>query len=266
MEVIKINVKEKIASVEGSPIIVCGNSDYTMAFTFDDEWNDEENKVARFSYVKKGLKGFIDVPIHDGICQVPVLIGIGLVRVGAYAGNLRTTTGAKIKCQKSILCDDAEEMAEPFENLYEELVEKINNIAVSGGGLVEITEDAQITELSKGVYRCNADNGAGIYFEGTCEYGLVDGIVVVSHFNGGIYQWFAIGLNPAYYEIAMVGSSYVDDEGNLLLESVKDLKSIPTAEDINRDIEVHQEQVDTQMNELEERLVSYIGGIENGSY
>lgn len=147
MEVININVKQKIASVEGSPIIVCGNSDYTMAFTFDEEWNDEENKVARFSYVKNGLKGFIDAPIHDGICQVPVLIGIGLVRVGAYAGNLRTTTGAKIKCQKSILCDDAEEMAEPFENLYEEMHKEIDNIVVDtdniGDGAVTINKVEQ---------------------------------------------------------------------------------------------------------------------------
>lgn len=134
MKDIKIIVTKKVASVEGTPIIVCGNSDYTLSFTFDDEWKNEQNKVARFSFTKNGLKSFIDMPITDNTCQVPVLIGIGLVRVGVYAGDLKTTTGAKIKCHKSILCDDADTMDEPFKNLYDELLEKIENIENSGGG------------------------------------------------------------------------------------------------------------------------------------
>jgi hypothetical protein len=121
MKNIEITVVEKVAYADGMPTIVCGNNDYTLTFVFDDEWSGELNKVARFSFVKNGLKGFIDVPIENDTCKVPVLLGIGLVRVGVYAGDLRTTTGAKIKCTKSILCDDAEEMVEPFENLYEKL-------------------------------------------------------------------------------------------------------------------------------------------------
>ena len=129
MEDIKIIVEDKVASVVGMPSIICGNNDYTLSFTFDDEWNDEQNKVARFKYKKDGIKKFIDVPIKDNTCQVPKLLGIGLVRVGVYAGDLKTTTGAKIKCDKSILCDGVEETTEAFKNLYDEAMEQIKEVA-----------------------------------------------------------------------------------------------------------------------------------------
>ena len=139
MKDIKIIVTKKVASVEGTPIIVCGNSDYTLSFTFDDEWSNEQNKVARFSFIKNGLKSFIDMPINDNTCQVPVLIGIGLVRVGVYAGDLKTTTGAKIKCHKSILCDDADTMDEPFKNLYNEIMKKFSKKEDVANKLTEYT-------------------------------------------------------------------------------------------------------------------------------
>jgi hypothetical protein len=232
MKDIKIIVAKKVASVDGTPTIVCGNSDYTLSFTFDDEWSNEQNKVARFSFSKNGLKSFIDVPIHDGTCQVPVLVGIGLVRVGVYAGNLRTTTGAKIKCQKSILCDDADEMVEPFENLYEEII----NLIKQNEGITEITKDTYVTELESGIYRCKNENGVALYFNADMEYGLVEGIVIVSHLEGGSYQWLAIGTDLAYIETTRLGTSVVDDYGTLVVDSVKDLNSVVVAEELNQNV------------------------------
>ena len=123
MKNIEITVEKKIASVEGLPEIVCGNSDYTLSFTFDNEWSGDQNKVARFSFSKNNSKCFIDMPIENNTCKVPVLVGIVLVRVGVYAGELKTTTGAKIKCVKSIICDDAEATEEGMQNLYDKVME-----------------------------------------------------------------------------------------------------------------------------------------------
>ena len=103
MKEIGIVVTEKIATVNGTPLIVCDNSDYTIKFTFDTEWATADNKIARFSFLKNGLNRYIDVPIENDTCDVPILSDIEAVAVGAYAGNLQTTTGAVIKCQKSIL-------------------------------------------------------------------------------------------------------------------------------------------------------------------
>ena len=103
MEEIKVVVADKIATVSGTPLIICDNSDYTIKFTFDAEWANEDSKIARFSFLKNGLNRYIDVPIENDACNVPVLSDIEAVAVGAYAGNLRTTTGAEIRCKKSIL-------------------------------------------------------------------------------------------------------------------------------------------------------------------
>ena len=103
MKEIGIVVTEKIATVNGTPLIVCDNSDYTIKFTFDTEWAAADNKIARFSFLKNGLNRYIDVPIENDTCNVPILSDIETVAVGAYAGNLQTTTGAVIKCKKSIL-------------------------------------------------------------------------------------------------------------------------------------------------------------------
>ena len=103
MEEIKVVVADKIATVSGTPLIICDNSDYTIKFTFDTEWANEDSKIARFSFLKNGLNRYIDVPIENDACNVPILSNIEAVAVGAYAGNLRTTTGAEIRCKKSIL-------------------------------------------------------------------------------------------------------------------------------------------------------------------
>ena len=38
MEIIKIDIKEKIATNLSDTVIVCGNNDYLVEFTFDSEW------------------------------------------------------------------------------------------------------------------------------------------------------------------------------------------------------------------------------------
>jgi hypothetical protein len=149
MNAIKITVEKKIASVEGLPEIVCGNSGYTLSFAFDNEWSDEQNKVARFSFNKNNKKCFIDMPIENNTCQVPVLVGIALVRVGVYAGELKTTTGAKIKCIKSIICDDAEATEEGMQNLYEKLQGQIKEIDEK---TIQHVDSVNLSTCASGVY------------------------------------------------------------------------------------------------------------------
>lgn len=99
-----INVADKIATVVDAPVIICGNSDYVIDFTFDSEWDDYEEKTARFKFKKDGKKGYIDVLFSGTQCNVPILSDIDMVEIGVYAGNLSTTTGAKVDCERSILC------------------------------------------------------------------------------------------------------------------------------------------------------------------
>lgn len=101
---IQVNIADKYAAPVGAPVIVCGNSDYLVAFTFDDEWADITEKTARFSFVKDGAIKYIDVEFSGSEAPVPVLSGITSVEIGVFGGELRTTTGARVPCVKSILC------------------------------------------------------------------------------------------------------------------------------------------------------------------
>jgi hypothetical protein len=113
---IKITVAEKIATnTTPGEVIVCGNSDYTVTFDLDAEWAAEPNRTARFVYYKDGLRLYQDKPFTGTTVDVPKLSNINYVEVGVYAGDLRTTTPARVLCDRSILCGDPVEQITPEE-------------------------------------------------------------------------------------------------------------------------------------------------------
>jgi lysophospholipase L1-like esterase len=95
-----INVTNKIAKYQvRDGDIVCDNTGYKVAFSFDSEWNDHADKTARFIW----NGAYKDVDIVDGECEVPKIIDATEVFVGVYAGEMKTTTDARIPCVKSVL-------------------------------------------------------------------------------------------------------------------------------------------------------------------
>lgn len=127
---IKVEVRDKVATAPPDAVIVCGNSDYTILFQFDEEWDGLEVKTARFKYsTYAGPKQHIDVPFKGNMVEVPILTNAHKVEVGVYAGNLTTTTGAHIRCLPSIRCG-AGEKVEPSPDKYDALMELIKG----GGG------------------------------------------------------------------------------------------------------------------------------------
>ena len=133
MPTIKVNVTNKKAAVVGHPVIVCGNSDYTVTVTFDDEWSGAAAKTARFAYVADGRTVYTDVPFTGDTVAVPVLVDVGEVQVGFYTDNLRTTTAALIYCRRSIRCRTGEPY-EPTPSQYAQIMSLINSIGGGGGG------------------------------------------------------------------------------------------------------------------------------------
>jgi hypothetical protein len=131
---INITVAEKIATNMSPGVnIVCGNSDYSITFTFDSEWTGMENRTARFLFYKQGRSWFTDTPFTGNTANVPVLAGVDFVLVGVYAGELHTTTPARIYCNRSILCDEAtEQPAGPTRESLEDLIAEIEQKLASG--------------------------------------------------------------------------------------------------------------------------------------
>lgn len=129
---IKIQVIDKKATVIGTPVIVCGNSDYTATFTFDDEWSLTGPKTARFVYVKDGKVQHEDVAFSGNVVAVPVLENVDSVDVGVFAGNLCTTTPARVPCRRSILCGSGAKQ-DPTPDVYDQIMKLFSDLAAAGG-------------------------------------------------------------------------------------------------------------------------------------
>lgn len=123
--IIQIDITNKVASVIGAPVIVCGNSDYKLSFTFDAEWSDQAIKTARFVYVSKGEVKSIEVPFDGPEAPVPKLLDTKEVFIGVYAGDLYTTTPARLPCAQSIRCMGAEP-EDPTPSQYDQIIAMLN--------------------------------------------------------------------------------------------------------------------------------------------
>lgn len=142
MPTINIKVKDKIAKQVGNERYICGNSDFTVEFEFDSEWDAYPTKTARFRY-----DGVYQEQVFTGnSCPVPVIFNAGAIAIGVYAGDLRTTTAAIVEARHSILDGDHVQYVPP--DLYEELtgqledlrkqvealIKRIENLEQGGGG------------------------------------------------------------------------------------------------------------------------------------
>ncbi len=130
---INISIVNKHATVAGAPVIVCGNDNYSVEFTFDKEWDSLPYKTARFVYVQNGAVKYDDVVFVGVKVNVPILANTREVLVGVYAGDLRTSAPARIPCEPSIRCGTGAP-ADPTPSQYDQIMELLNAGGGTGGG------------------------------------------------------------------------------------------------------------------------------------
>lgn len=118
---IHISIKNKIASGSGS--IVLDNTDYSVVFSFDDEWAEYPTKTMRVSFGTE----HIDTIFEGDTVLLPRISGAGAISIGVYAGDIHTTTPALIECRDSILTAGGSPAAPP-EDVYAQIMEKLNSI------------------------------------------------------------------------------------------------------------------------------------------
>ena len=121
MKTIEISVRDKIAVNMSDVSYTCGNSDFVINFDFDEEWNAYDVKTARFI---KDDRTYQDQVFQGNECPVPVLYNTNKVRVGVFAGNLRTSTPAIITANKGILCGNGSPEA-PSDDVYAQIMEQM---------------------------------------------------------------------------------------------------------------------------------------------
>lgn len=132
---ISIKVREKVAQVQGSPQIVCGNSDYAVTFDFDSEWNayDEKTLHAVWMDVRTGELKHYDVEFSESTVVLPAIYNTDRVCIGVYAGDIRTTTPARVPCLRCIT-DGEPYHDDPPPDIYLQLMDYMEQIIEGGGG------------------------------------------------------------------------------------------------------------------------------------
>jgi len=137
MPEIRITVKDKVAQTVGAPVIVCGNSDYTVKFNFDEEWEPYVIKTARLRFYQNGILRRYDKAFTGNTIRIPALHDIPEVEIGVYAGNVKASTGARIPCDMSITDGDPTHDA-PSSDVYAQLMEYLANLQHGGTGIAEL--------------------------------------------------------------------------------------------------------------------------------
>ena len=142
---ISIKIRDKIAQTQGSPEIVCGNSDYTAVFDFDAEWSDYDAKTARFIWrdILTGRMRYMRVLFTGSIVSVPAVYNTDKLLIGVYAGDIRTTTPAAVPCARCIT-DDQPAHDPPPEDVYEQLLEYLANLDPGGSDTGYAIGDAAV--------------------------------------------------------------------------------------------------------------------------
>lgn len=110
MKTFNMTVTDKVlVREETEEVIICGNGDYEIKFTFDTEWNSHAKKTARFTYNGEHH----DVEFSGNICNIPMIVNASVVGVGVYAGEEgasekpRATTKVSILCVEGSRCGDS---------------------------------------------------------------------------------------------------------------------------------------------------------------
>jgi len=121
-----VAVRDKIAQVQGNPVIVCGNSDYTVSFDLDSEWDGISDITAQVAYMQNGRMIRENVPVNGGVCSLPVISGAAEILVGVYGGSIRTAAPAVIPCLPCVT-DIHGTLKMRRQDAYDEMMEVIAN-------------------------------------------------------------------------------------------------------------------------------------------
>lgn len=217
MKTLHISVSNKVAEYrERDGFIVCGNSNYQVEFAFDSEWDEHEEKTARFVWNNQ----YFDQEFTGNVCPCPIIYNTTEVSVGVYAGNLETTTGANIPCIPSILCGEATqspESAERYTNEAKQAAEEAKRAAEEAKGKryvlktveTEIHPDRVMT--AKGL-RCTypISSGYPVYLYADNSYGCVQ--VVDSPGYGFIEYDFANIASDGFYGYYSILNVWFSDD------------------------------------------------------
>ena len=120
---INITVAHKVA-VPDTQSIVCDNSDYTVHWTLDEDWSAYDTKTMRAIYMDGT---FTDKVFNGDTIALPVCTVPGMVQIGLFAGDIRTSRVAIMRALPSVR-SAAGAPADPTPDVYDQLMELIKGL------------------------------------------------------------------------------------------------------------------------------------------
>lgn len=127
MPEIKIKIRDKRAG--GTGTVICGNSDYTVAWDLDQEWTPYDTKTMRVNLADGTYQ---DVVFAGDTAALPVLSTPGWASVGLYAGDLHTSRAADLRVLPSVTTPSGAP-ANPTPDVYDQLMELIKGMGGAQG-------------------------------------------------------------------------------------------------------------------------------------
>lgn len=156
---IPVTVREKHAAAPKNAEIVCGNSDISLRFDFDSAWDAYPLKTLCLRYESGGVSLRRDIVFSGDSVALPAVYNTHEISVGVYAGNIRTTTPARIPCGCCIT--DGESVPyDPPPDVYSELLDFLSR------------RESAKRLLSDGVLACEALKSAAAYFVPPQSFGI----------------------------------------------------------------------------------------------
>lgn len=204
MPEIKIKIRDKRAG--GTGTVICGNSDYTVAWDLDEEWTPYDTKTMRVNLADGTYQ---DVVFTGNTAALPVLSTPGWASVGLYAGDLHTSRAADLRVLPSVTTPGGAP-ADPAEDVYAQITEKLNQlIAVQPESVAQAVADYLTEHPAVSSMRVE---GGYIQFSGDGENW--DNVVALAGLKGPKGDTGGTGpRGPAGSDASVTASSIADAMG-----------------------------------------------------
>ena len=157
MPEIVVTVKNKMAVGDGS-VIVCNNSDYVVRFALDSEWDALALRTMRIVY---DSYTHTDIAFSGDTVALPTIIDRTSIGIGLYSGDIHTSTCAMFDCERSVMGQNSHAVAPPSSDVYNEIVEMINDGRLKGDKGADGTNGADGANGADGVTFTPSVDSAG---------------------------------------------------------------------------------------------------------
>lgn len=135
MPEILITVRDKLPVIAGDvKALVTDNSDYTVRFTFDEQWEDGAKTVY---FIRSNGYVFPPVKTVNDTVSVPIQHDAGLMTrllIGVQQGDIKTSRPCAVAIYPAVTDMIEDDAVQPDPSLWEDVLKRLEKLEKFGGG------------------------------------------------------------------------------------------------------------------------------------